>query len=368
MEELTKIYVEPTSRCNLNCVTCIRHSWNEKAGDMEMSVYRLLLDGLADFPGARTVAFSGLGEPLLHEGLPDMIRWAHERGLRTEITSNALLLTSSLADRLVASGLDQFTVSIDGASIEAHAAIRSGASLDRIKAHVLDLYQKSTQRAVPPIRIGIEFVAMRRNLHELPRLGDVGKQVKASFILVSNVLPYTADLQNEILYCLRPGTYESEGTPYTPLWMMPQMDFNDATLPVLGQIARGQSNLSFLDIPLSSRSNYCPFVQNGCLAVAWHGGVSPCPPLMHSYVCYIRNRKKDMQRCAFGRLPDQSLREIWNVPDFVSFRARVRAFDFPPCSDCGGCLLAETNETDCLNNPFPVCGDCLWARGVLRCA
>ena len=28
MDELNKIYVEPTNRCNLACV-CIRHAWDE---------------------------------------------------------------------------------------------------------------------------------------------------------------------------------------------------------------------------------------------------------------------------------------------------------------------------------------------------
>ncbi len=368
MKELKKIYVEPTSRCNLSCVTCIRNAWEEPMGDMDSSVFHALLDGIASFPEAQTIAFSGLGEPLLHPDLPEMIRLSHEKGLRTEMTSNAMLLTPQIADRLIDAGLDQFVVSIDGSSGEVHSSIRPGAFLEQIKRNVLHLYWRSASRAVPPIRIGIEFVAMRRNLHELIHLGDVGKQIKASFILISNVLPYTADLQDEILYRVRPGTYESTGTPYTPLWMIPQMDLNDTTLPVLSQIARGQSNLSFLDIPLSSRSNFCPFVHAGSMSIAWHGGVSPCPPLMHSYTCYIRNRKKEMLRCAFGRLPDRSLPEIWRAPDFVSFRSRVKAFDFPPCTDCGGCLLSETNEEDCLNNPFPVCGDCLWARGVLRCA
>ena len=53
MDELNKIYVEPTTRCNLTCVTCIRHSWDEPFGDMDWSVYQALIDGLAEFPGAK---------------------------------------------------------------------------------------------------------------------------------------------------------------------------------------------------------------------------------------------------------------------------------------------------------------------------
>jgi len=36
MDELNKIYLEPTNRCNLTCVTCMRHSWDEPLGDEEI--------------------------------------------------------------------------------------------------------------------------------------------------------------------------------------------------------------------------------------------------------------------------------------------------------------------------------------------
>jgi MoaA/NifB/PqqE/SkfB family radical SAM enzyme len=382
MEELNKIYVEPTNRCNLTCVTCIRNTWEEPFGGMDWSVYQALIDGLADFPGTRTIAFAGSGEPLLHSRFLDMVSLAHERGLRTEMTSNAMLLTPPLAERLIDAGLDQFTVSIDGTSNEAHAKVRPGASLEGIMDNVRTLYRWSEKKAgtqldieidlgigfSAPLKIGIEFVAMKRNIHELPDLQKLAERIKASFILVSNVLPYTAELQDEILYNLETTGYEGPGGVGNPLWILPKMDWSRATQEPLSKILRRQAILSYLDINLNQRNNYCPFVQAGSLAVAWHGGVSPCPPLLHSHTCYLRGRKKFFRRCEYGRLPLQSLRAVWSNPEYAAFRERVRKFEFSPCTDCGGCRDAEGNEGDCFGNPFPVCGDCLWARGILRCA
>jgi len=93
-DPLKKVYVEPTNRCNLSCTTCIRNSWEESFEDIAWPVYQALIDGLADFPEVNTIAFAGFGEPLLHPRFPDMIRLAHSKGLRTEMTSNAVLLTS----------------------------------------------------------------------------------------------------------------------------------------------------------------------------------------------------------------------------------------------------------------------------------
>ena len=368
MDELNKIYVEPTNRCNLACLTCIRHAWDEPLGDMAWPVYEALIEGLDGFSGGKTIAFAGLGEPLIHEKLPEMVRLAHERGFRTEVTSNAMLLTPSLAASLVEAGLDQFVVSIDGASESAHGNVRPKASLDEILAHVRTLNRLSEKRSGAMPRIGIEFVAMKRNIHELPALRKIAHRIRASFILVTNVLPYTADLRGEILYRLGATSYEGGGTPYNPLWILPHMDWDRNTQGLLADILRRRAKLSLLEIDVNQRKNHCPFVMAGSMAVAWHGGVSPCPALLHSYSCFIRDREKHIRRCEFGKLPELDLRTIWTNAEYTAFRERVRRFDFPPCTDCGGCDWAERNEADCYGNPFPVCGDCLWARGILRCA
>jgi MoaA/NifB/PqqE/SkfB family radical SAM enzyme len=413
-DPLNKIYVEPTNRCNLSCVTCIRHSWDESFENMAWPVYQALIDGLADFPDAKTIAFAGFGEPLLHPRFPEMVRLAHAKGLRTEMTSNAMLLTSSLAEQLIDAGLDQFTVSIDGTTNESHRAVRPGASLEEITDNVRNLYwwsakkrttQLDTQRPlkeeilarmkdsnsstlalldmascrvplegvldfvpVAPLKIGIEFVAMKSNIHELPALQKIAEKIRASFILVSNVLPYTAELQDEILYSLEPTSYEGQGDDRNPHWIFPKMDWSRKTLESISTIASQQANLSYLDINLNQRNNYCPFIRPGSLALSCHGSVSPCPPLLHSYACYIRGWKKFFRGCDYGSLSKQSLKSIWLQPDYANFREKVRKFEFSPCTDCGGCEDSEKNEADCHGNAFPVCGDCLWARGVLRCA
>jgi len=123
--------------------------------------------------------------------------------------------------------------------------------------------------------------------------------------------------------------------------------------------------------PLLKRSDraegYCRFVGEGAVAIAWDGEVSPCVALMHSYTCYILGREKVIRRYTLGNVGREEITHIWDRDEYVQFRARVQRFDFSPCADCGGCQLAESNEEDCFGNQFPVCGDCLWARGIILC-
>ena len=327
-----------------------------------------MIDGLAGFPQAGTIAFAGFGESLCHPRFPEMVMLAHEHGLRTEMTSNGMLCDSSMAERLIDAGLDQLTVSIDGTTSESLGAVRPGASLEKIIENMKTLRRLSEIKRSSPLKIGIEFVATKSNVHEMPALQKIAEDIQASYVIVSNILPYTAELQDEILYSLEPTSYEGQGDERNPHWHIPKMDWKRDTMESIAAIANERANLSYLDINLNQRNNYCPFIQPGSLSLSCHGYVSPCPPLLHSYTCYVRGWKKSFRRCEYGRLGEQSLKSIWEQPEYMAFRERVRKFEFSPCVDCGGCEDSEKNEKDCQGNPFPVCGDCLWARGVLRCA
>ncbi len=274
------VYVEPTNACNLACSTCLRHAWDEPEGFMAWETFEAVIEGL---DAGATVAFMGLGEPLLHPRLLDMVRLAKAHALRVEVTTNALLLENELALGLLEAALDQLVVSIDGASAEAFGRVRSGASLERVVEHVRYLNDRRGPYYGPRPRVGIEFVAMRSNIAELPMLGRLASRIGASFIIVSNVLPYSEELVEETLYdCVATSIEGGRGSPYVPRWSLPRMDLRSETLSPLMDVLRCSGSVDFLDISLRSRNNHCPFIAADAVAVGWDGRVSPCPPLLHS--------------------------------------------------------------------------------------
>jgi len=365
---LRKVYVEPTTACNLNCPICIRHSWDEPGGTMAMATYRRLVEGLREAPALQTVAFWGLGEPLLHPHIAEMVALAGELGARTELITNGLLLDQEMAEGLVQAGLDTLVISVDGASPEAHVGIRAEADLRLVQqnvGHLLAL-RRMNPRGTP--EIGLEFVATRRNLSELPNLRRLAHSLEASFVVVTNVLPYAREFKDEILYFLSAGSpHPRTRSRWYPEFVLPRMDARPEVLePLLGLLRHGGTINPLLGRP-DSANGYCRFVREGAVAVAWDGGVSPCIALMHSYTCYILGREKAIRRYAVGNVNDEAITRLYDREEYRRFRARVVEFDFSPCADCGGCQYAESNEEDCVGNEFPVCGDCLWARGIILC-
>jgi len=198
-DRLLKVDVEPTNAGNLSSTTCVRRSWNEREGFMDSATFEAVVDGLAepadgDGHGAGDIAFMGLGEPLLHPRFLDMVRLAKARGLRADVTTNARLLDEDIAGGLLAAGLGQLVVSIDGASAQAFGRVRSGASLDKVVDNVRRLHDRRGPNYGPGMRIGIELVATRSNVGELPGLTRLAAQLGATFIIVGNVRAYTPEL------------------------------------------------------------------------------------------------------------------------------------------------------------------------------
>ncbi|MFB0535982.1 MAG: radical SAM protein [Anaerolineae bacterium] len=364
---LAKVYVEPTTACNLRCRICVRNSWSEPVGSMEMATYRRLLDGLREVPSLRKVAFWGFGEPLLHPDIVEMVALAKELGAKTELITNGLLLDREMAEGLVMAGLDTLVVSVDGTSPESHADIRSGADFRLVQENVEGLHAVRRANSRDNPEIGLEFVVTRRNVSELPNLHRLAYSLEASFVVVTNVLPYTEEFKEEILYWLATGSYPLARSKWSPEIVLPRIDARREYLePLLGLLRQG----GVID-PLPRRSDgaegYCRFVGEGAVAIAWDGEVSPCVALMHSYTCYVLRREKVIRRYTLGNVGREEITRIWDRDEYVQFRARVQQFDFSPCAHCGGCQLAESNEEDCFGNQFPVCGDCLWARGIILC-
>jgi len=196
---LTKVYIEPTSDCNLNCKTCVRHSWDEELGFMELDDYKKLIEELKEFDGLEKISFWGIGEPLFHPQIAEMIELGSGLGVRTQIITNALLLDHKKAEALLEAGLDSLVVSVDGTSPETMADIRSGADLKTVIENVRSFHSLRDKKQ-KECEIGIEYVIMKSNVDELKDLRKLAFRMGASFIFLTNLLPYTEDMSDEILY------------------------------------------------------------------------------------------------------------------------------------------------------------------------
>ena len=367
VSHLARIYIEVTSACNLNCRTCIRNVWDEPMGSMDEITFQRIEEGVQALPQKPLVFFGGFGEPLAHPRIINWIRRMKDIGASVELITNGTLLNNAMIERLCFVGLDKLWVSLDGATPESYADVRLGATLPKVIKNMMALrdYKEFNQFQKP--HIGVAFVAMQRNIHDLPAVIEMGMRFGAQDFSISNVLAYTPEMRQEILYekSMYDGAYNQEG--FSPLINFPRMDITEDTLPVLGTVIGGKFCVRFAGQEFDHLVDRCPFIEKGSLSVRWDGQVSPCLPLLHSHDHYLDDRVRRSKTFSFGSVLERSLLEIWNDPVYVELRERLMRFDFSPCTFCNSCELADDNYEDCYGNLDPTCGGCLWAQGLIQC-
>ncbi len=366
--QLTKVYVEPTVACNLDCITCFRNAWEQPIGRMTEETFERFLAGLKELSPIPSVYFGGIGEPLFHPKTIEWIARIKQLGVKVELITNGTILNEKIARQLIDSGLDVLWVSIDGATPETYADVRLGAELPVILKNLRRFAKMRKASHYPTPEIGIAFVAMKRNIADLPKVIQLGKSVKAQYFSVSNVQPATEDMQADRLYLQTMHNIAYLQAPHLPRLSLPKMDFNETTTDALFQTFNSQLNISFAGNNWGGANDTCNFVESGTMSIAWNGDVSPCWPLMHTHTSYLHGKPRISKKHVIGNVAERSLADLWLTPDYVAYRERLHNFVFAPCSFCGGCDLSETNKEDCIGNTtFPVCGGCLWAQGIIQC-
>lgn len=326
---MNKLYIEATSRCNLNCEMCFRHKWiDEPQGDMDDAVFKKICDSLNLMPELENVMFAGMGEPLVHKNIVGMVRGIKNAGKNAEILTNGFLLDERMTDSLLDAGLDELWISADGFSKESYEKIQHGALFERMYKN-LTYFVKKRKRC----RLGITFVMMKENISELKKINRFADDFSADEINLS--------------YCIPSEPIKKEDTVY------------DAGYPI-GKMYRLKGHGEYA-------KNFCPFIEEEKCFVKWNGEVCPCMQLLHGCNTYFYEEERRIFFKSFGNAAEIPLKDIWECEEYTNFRKKVHDFEFPDCTLCDGCDDRLSNETDCMFNEMPTCGACLWAQGTARC-
>jgi MoaA/NifB/PqqE/SkfB family radical SAM enzyme len=172
------------------CLVRYQPALNKAEGSLSFDRFARLIDGL---PGIERVTLQGLGEPLLAPDLMRMVHDAAERGIRMGFNTNATLLKPQVAADLVRSGLGWLHISLDGATAATYEGIRDGARFELVRRNVRELVRIRRDLDSETPALSVVFVAMRRNLHELPDLVRTAAQLGIPDVWVQNLSHSFAD-------------------------------------------------------------------------------------------------------------------------------------------------------------------------------
>ena len=163
---------EVVSRCNFRCVMCMVRDWpgGKRAEDLPLADFKRSLNELY---GLVEIKLQGLGEPLLHPDICEMVAEAARRHIWTRLTVNGSLLhVNQNYARLIDADPGEVQVSIDGASKQVFEQIRQGAWFEKVVANARLLNRYCSARDLNKTRSWT--VVQAANLHELEDIVRLG--------------------------------------------------------------------------------------------------------------------------------------------------------------------------------------------------
>jgi len=122
----------PVYACNFRCEYCFHALSKEQRGYdcdtvyMEFDLFKKSIDDMGAFPAKiKMLRIAGLGEPLMHKNIAEMVDYAKmsEKFRNVNIVTNAFLLNDELSLKLIKAKLDMLRISIQGISAQQYKEI-----------------------------------------------------------------------------------------------------------------------------------------------------------------------------------------------------------------------------------------------------
>ncbi len=271
-----RLWIEPTSVCNLRCVMCPNKDLTKaQKGFMDLALFKKIIDEAKGF--VSDVHLLHRGESLLHPDFFEMVRYAHEAGIVTRFHTNGTLLDEDKARRLIEAGLDQFAFSFDGLDKESYESIRVNGDYEKTLGNIVRFLEiKKELKAEKPVTfvelIYFPEVFERLGKGALQSLKDRFKGLPLDRLHVKELHNWAGDRG-----ALR---RQKDYSPCTFLWH--------------------------------------------ALIIFWDGSVLPCTQDFFGYY-------------TLGNVKDSSIREIWNNEKMQTLRRKILAQDIADLETCSQC-------------------------------
>jgi MoaA/NifB/PqqE/SkfB family radical SAM enzyme len=336
-----------SSRCNLRCAMCNVWRAAEKNQsiaheELEISEYANLLDELS-LLGTKSLCISG-GEPLLKKGVFSIIKKAKEKDLFVEVITNGTLVTSENAKRLLESGVDLVTFSIDAPRAHVHDQVRGViGSWEKSTRGMITLSNLRKRSGSQKPRLAIDYVVTKVNCGLIPELIDLKPRLGFDEIHFLPIIGRTS-VAKELFLGIDDLRWLKENLRSIKLKMKSQNLPKSKLTPMssicndMESAVEGRYLILDMTLPPKTRREilcFAPWVQ---ATIDPFGNVYPC-----CSACTFQNLSEDLTRpCwgdedfSMGNLKQESFEHIWHGEKFRTFREKCHdPGRFAMCYCCG---------------------------------
>lgn len=295
--------IDPTNFCQLRCPFCPTGAKRKVRPEsvLDPALFKKVIDELGKT--LLHIDFMNWGEPLLSPHVCEMIAIAKKYRIETALSTNLNRLTPETAGRLVESGLDRLTVSIDGASQQTYGKYRVGGDFDRVIENLKTIIDKKKEAGFSRPKIMWQFLVFRHNEHEIARAREMASGLGVEIGFTAPCLPFKPGIKENWMprdrkYCL----YDPDSFPEKPPW-----EWADA------RDENGKPRDVAVEVyAKAEKRGLCKWPWAG-ITVNADGSVSPC--------CSVEESEFD-----FGDITGRKFAELWNGESYRKARRHILDF------------------------------------------
>ena len=316
------LYLETTNRCNLLCTTCPRtYAELEPPADMSWELFTKIVD---QSPDIARVVLHGVGEPMLVDDLPRMIKYLKDRGAYVLFNTNGTVLNAKNGRAIADAGLDELRVSLDAADAKTFLLVRGKNYFNRIVRNVRAFQEAQKACGAQTPRVSLWLTGLKETVEQLPDFVKVAADIGVREVYLQRLVYFDTDTV---------GHARPDQALFERLSQEEAAHIANAKAVAAAQgIAFNASGATEPEESLHQATPENPWSLCGrpwtVMYFTANGRALPCciaPFAQHGY-----------ENFTLGDAKQQTLAEIWNGPVYQEFRAALRSSQPPSCcKNCG---------------------------------
>jgi MoaA/NifB/PqqE/SkfB family radical SAM enzyme len=212
--------------------------------DIDINFFKDIIEELQEYDPK--IQLWNYGEPFFHKQITTLIRIIPKKFSDCSISTNGHFMTNELAKSIISSGITEVIFAIDGITEETYKKYRVNGSLETVLQNLKMFTDINTNKN---IKVSVQFIAFKHNLHEIPLLGDFFAPYNVNNIKVKSAMLMTLNKKEDFKIAKKYLSFQYEGERY---------EINNSIV-----------------IPKGTFSNYCPVIENS-FVITTDQKILPC--------------------------------------------------------------------------------------------
>lgn len=299
--------IENGAGCNLRCEMCAINKMKRKKGFLNFERFKKIYDQI----NPPYLNLTGYTESFLNKDIFKMIEYGKKKGSFIKLDSNATTLNEDLISKIVSSGANAISISVDGSSEKIYGKIRKGGKLETVLNNLKKLVDENNRKN-SSMKIFVAIVVQKENIKDVVKIIKLLDHIGLDEINPTPIVEY--DIKDYEKFTLQNCIKDLEQEISSLKKLKPKTKVNWEPL-------RDYLN-DFKKDTLRCKTEPC-FAPWYNTYITWEGDVVPC--------CYHYDNQK-----LFGNVFKENFKDIWNNAEYQKFRKEMikkgRASDL--CQTC----------------------------------